>query len=462
MDRATIVGGRRAGRAPVLIFPGALPITFDTPYLQLGPARRGACALTAAARPDGDGRGQSGRAARRSIPACRPDAVGAACPRRRGVDPRCPLPRTGRPGHAARHVGRESPGPPATSRCTTDQARRDRRRRQRPEPARLVSNSWTSTTQPFPMSGAVTAARSAATTYRGRPAAPELERPVVRRRSRQRWLAMLAAIWSPRHPRRPRRGRPTRPSTGSTAGTCRSCGSPARADGRDDRRDRHRGERRTARTDRPHPARHRLRRRRQRPDRPRGRTVSAMAPRWPRSWSARRACSASGHRAGREDPADRGAADRDDRRQRQRPSRRRDQVGRRPRRQGHQHVARVARACPTATPALPGRRAAGHLLRAAARARSCSRRRATAGPATTRSRSRASAWASSRSARSTQTGAVADFSSRHPYLTMTAPGVDIPSLGRVAGIGVLRRRHQPGHRDRVGRRRARLVEVPAS
>ncbi|HEY2166582.1 MAG TPA: S8 family serine peptidase, partial [Jatrophihabitantaceae bacterium] len=28
---------------------------------------------------------------------------------------------------------------------------------------------------------------------------------------------------------------------------------------------------------------------------------------------------------------------------------------------------------------------------------------------------------------------VADFSSRHPYLTLTAPGVDIPSLSRVAG-----------------------------
>ncbi|MDT4893752.1 MAG: hypothetical protein QOE97_2787, partial [Pseudonocardiales bacterium] len=30
-------------------------------------------------------------------------------------------------------------------------------------------------------------------------------------------------------------------------------------------------------------------------------------------------------------------------------------------------------------------------------------------------------------------GTVADFSSRHPYLTLTAPGVNIPSLSRVAG-----------------------------
>lgn len=32
-----------------------------------------------------------------------------------------------------------------------------------------------------------------------------------------------------------------------------------------------------------------------------------------------------------------------------------------------------------------------------------------------------------------ETGTVASFSSRHPYLTMTAPGVDIPSLSRVPG-----------------------------
>ena len=33
----------------------------------------------------------------------------------------------------------------------------------------------------------------------------------------------------------------------------------------------------------------------------------------------------------------------------------------------------------------------------------------------------------------TQSGSVADFSSRHPYLTLTAPGVDVPSLSRIAG-----------------------------
>jgi subtilisin family serine protease len=33
----------------------------------------------------------------------------------------------------------------------------------------------------------------------------------------------------------------------------------------------------------------------------------------------------------------------------------------------------------------------------------------------------------------TSSGTVADFSSREPYLTLTAPGVDVPSLGRVAG-----------------------------
>lgn len=32
-----------------------------------------------------------------------------------------------------------------------------------------------------------------------------------------------------------------------------------------------------------------------------------------------------------------------------------------------------------------------------------------------------------------QAGAVAEFSSRHPYLTLTAPGVDIPSLSRIRG-----------------------------
>ncbi len=34
-------------------------------------------------------------------------------------------------------------------------------------------------------------------------------------------------------------------------------------------------------------------------------------------------------------------------------------------------------------------------------------------------------------------GAVASFSSRHPYLTMTAPGVSIPSLGREAGTAFI-------------------------
>jgi len=32
-----------------------------------------------------------------------------------------------------------------------------------------------------------------------------------------------------------------------------------------------------------------------------------------------------------------------------------------------------------------------------------------------------------------ESGKVADFSSRHPYLTLTAPGVNVPSLGRIAG-----------------------------
>jgi subtilisin family serine protease len=33
-----------------------------------------------------------------------------------------------------------------------------------------------------------------------------------------------------------------------------------------------------------------------------------------------------------------------------------------------------------------------------------------------------------------QNNVVADFSSRHPYLTLTAPGVDVPSLSRVPGV----------------------------
>jgi subtilisin family serine protease len=32
-----------------------------------------------------------------------------------------------------------------------------------------------------------------------------------------------------------------------------------------------------------------------------------------------------------------------------------------------------------------------------------------------------------------KSGKVADFSSRHPYLTLTAPGVNVPSLGRIPG-----------------------------
>jgi subtilisin family serine protease len=34
-----------------------------------------------------------------------------------------------------------------------------------------------------------------------------------------------------------------------------------------------------------------------------------------------------------------------------------------------------------------------------------------------------------------ESGSVADFSSRQPYLTVTAPGVNVPSLGRIAGEG---------------------------
>ncbi len=58
------------------------------------------------------------------------------------------------------------------------------------------------------------------------------------------------------------------------------------------------------------------------------------------------------------------------------------------------------------------------------------------------------------------TGTVAPFSGRAPYLTLTAPGVNIPSLGRVAGRAVLRRRHEPGDRAHLGRDRAGVVEVP--
>ena len=47
-----------------------------------------------------------------------------------------------------------------------------------------------------------------------------------------------------------------------------------------------------------------------------------------------------------------------------------------------------------------------------------------------------------------------------PYLTLVAPGVGVPSLGRVAGPGLLGQGHEPGDGDRLGRAGAGVVEVP--
>ena len=57
-------------------------------------------------------------------------------------------------------------------------------------------------------------------------------------------------------------------------------------------------------------------------------------------------------------------------------------------------------------------------------------------------------------------GAVASFSSRHPYLTMTAPGVSIPSLGRDAGTAFIGDGTSQATALTSAALRCDLVEVP--
>ena len=56
-------------------------------------------------------------------------------------------------------------------------------------------------------------------------------------------------------------------------------------------------------------------------------------------------------------------------------------------------------------------------------------------------------------------GRVASFSGRQPYLTLVAPGVHVPVARPDRRPGVLRRRDEPGHRDRIRRGGARVVET---
>ena len=224
--------------------------------------------------------------------------------------------------------------------------------------------------------------------------------------------------------------------------------------GHHDRRDRHRRERRAARAGRTGaaPARD-FGERRRRPDRPRAATRSGTAPRWRRSWSPGPgllditglapdaqilplAVPLNGTTdSGRPDQLPDG-----------------DPLRRRPRRRGHQHVAgRQAQSeQPTASPcpddeqradlprAAPGRgprRGSGQH-----RADDEHRRGTRRLPRRRR-----------RSARSTPPATSRASPAAQPYLTLVAPGVSVPSLGRDRRAGVLRRRHEPGDRDRVGR-----------
>ncbi|MFN2518979.1 MAG: hypothetical protein ABR604_08060 [Jatrophihabitantaceae bacterium] len=87
-DRATIVG-TRIPDGPLLVFPGAVPITFDTPYLRLSAATRG-IELSAPAETQltvqvtAMGRTVFDAAVLRALNGCLSGGAGA--------DPRCPLP----------------------------------------------------------------------------------------------------------------------------------------------------------------------------------------------------------------------------------------------------------------------------------------------------------------------------------------------------------------------------------
>ena len=241
---------------------------------------------------------------------------------------------------------------------------------------------------------------------------------------------------------------------------------PARP-GHHHRRDRHRRERAAARARRPDPGRHRLRRR--------AATAASTAT-----------CNGFGHgtamasimvarpgllghhrhRPGRAASCPIAVPLRGhDRRGQARPPGRGDPLRRRPRRQDHQHVAR--RHCatrPSDTAPCPDAEQQA-VYYALAKGAVVVASVGNTGPTRNAVEDPAACLGVVSVGATDASGGVASFSAREPYLTLVAPGVSVPSLGRIAGDGVLRRRHQPGHGDRVRGAGRRVVgrsrSVPA-
>ncbi len=87
-DRATMMGGRVPG-GHLLIFPGAVPITFDSPYLRLRPTTS---SITLAARAQTELAAQLTDAGRGAVRAAVATALRACLAGSKSADPRCPLP----------------------------------------------------------------------------------------------------------------------------------------------------------------------------------------------------------------------------------------------------------------------------------------------------------------------------------------------------------------------------------
>ena len=87
LERATVVGAA-VPDGPVAIFPGALPITFDTAYLSLAPA---ASSVTLSAPSDTTVDVEVSQAGRAAIFPAVAKAL-SACFAKQAADPRCPLP----------------------------------------------------------------------------------------------------------------------------------------------------------------------------------------------------------------------------------------------------------------------------------------------------------------------------------------------------------------------------------
>ena len=376
-----------------LLFPGALPIRFDTPYLALTPR---------AAQVRFGGR-RTTTLGVRATPAARLRLTAAlhkrltACVS--GPPPTARLPaavRPIRPGQPARPPRRRVVAPDQVQRlvrcCRLDRGEGQRGVSRPVPPADLRQHHPVTSRRGAPAGTGVGLCRCAARVASGR--------DVVKR-------ALAAILLARNRPRASCGSDPGRPVRAAVL-LRHVARDPALAGGRPrprhhDRRDRHRRRRRPGCLPRPGAVRNRLRpARRRRTRRPRQELRTGTARRWPRSWSAARASSAS--RAWRRAPR----CCRWPSRWRGRPTRP-TTTGWPSRSGGRPTTARRSSACRWA--ACAGRPATRRRVRTTssrrsttrcARAPSCSPPAATAATRTTRSRNPACASASCRSVRSTR------------------------------------------------------------